>query len=81
MRNNGPAKVYSLDDLLVHQGGAIELGVVEPREECDLDHVVERDPFNQERHDVLGNREQSEDAPVREPLSVVGRVGRVDGLE
>ena len=36
-------KVNSLDDLLVHQGGAIELGVVEPREECDLDHVVERD--------------------------------------
>ena len=54
-RNDDPAKVNSLDDLLVHQGGAIELGVVEPCEECDLDHVVERDPLDKERHDVFGN--------------------------
>lgn len=55
--------------------------MVKPKEETALDVEVERNECSQNRCCRLHNREQRENHPIRKPLSVVGRVNRVDGLE
>ncbi|KAJ8544251.1 hypothetical protein ON010_g12017 [Phytophthora cinnamomi] len=60
-----------------HLGGR----VVAPDEEGDLEEEVEGDPREHEVRDGLREVEEGVDDPVGEPLGVVARAGRVDGLE
>lgn len=70
-----------LDELLVHETRAKELRMVQPQEERALDHVIKGNPFDQEAHDVLRNREEPKHHPVGEPLRIIDSLGRLDGLE
>ena len=70
-----------LDNLIVYETRAEELGMVQPQEEKALDHVIKGDPLDQEAHGVFRNGEETEHHPVGEPLSIIDRLGRFDGLE
>ena len=55
--------------------------MVQPHEEPNLNEIVERNPRHEEGRDVLHDRKDGEHHPVRQPLRVVGGLGRLDGLE
>ena len=55
--------------------------MIQPHEEPNLNEIVERNPRHEEGRDVLHDRKDGEHHPVRQPLRVVGGLGRLDGLE
>ena len=55
--------------------------MVQPNEEGNFEEEVEGDPTDDEGGAGLDDRGEAEDYPVRQPLLVVGGVGRVDCLE
>lgn len=71
----------SLDDLLVNKPRSHKLGVVQPREESTLDDVIKRNPVNQKSQNTLGNRKSGKYDPISQPLSIIGSLTGVDGLE
>lgn len=69
------------DVVVVYPRGTLALGVEEPDEDGELEHVVEGDEVEDEAGELVDHVEQTEDHPVGEPLLVVAQTVRFEGVE
>ena len=66
---------------VVHDLGTLRLGEHKPHDRECLERVVEGEPVQHEAHKRLDKVEETEHNPVREPLDVVLRLGRLKRIQ
>ena len=70
-----------LDVVVVDPCGTLALGVEEPDEHGQLEHIVEGDEVEHEAGELVDHVEHAEDHPVGEPLLVVADSIGLEGVE